>query len=206
MKFVKAVAVGVGAVVALGVAASSATAAPTRPASTAIKTENVVGSCATDGTGKPGTVAVKGGVANLYVPEQLSWAQVRAYPQNLKLSQLQALSFESTTTHPGVVYLKITTERGASVVFSPNTQASPEIVGPDKQYDVLASTVRLNDDAGFEADVTWADMIEVAGDAQIKDLRFTAGCANPVGDDGASVTFDNLTINKTVIDFTKSGK
>ena len=44
-------------------------------------------------------------------------------------------------------------------------------------------------------------MLAQAGDAQVQDVRFTAGCANPVGDDGAQVHVDNLTINNKVIDF-----
>ena len=36
-------------------------------------------------------------------------------------------------------------------------------------------------------------------------MRFTAGCANPVGD-GALVQYDNLTINNQVIDFNKNGR
>jgi hypothetical protein len=206
MKFVKTVAVGLGAIVALGVAATSATAAPSKPtAAPSMKMQKLVGTC---GTGASGAIAIKNDVANLTLPEQLSWAQIRAYPQNLKLSDLKTLTFESKTSHPGVVYMKINTDHG-SVMFSPNTQAALEIVGPDwGDYDVLAdtSTVRYNDDAGERPDVSWNEMLtSVAGDATILDVRLTAGCANPVGD-GASVQFDNLTINDMVFDFAKPGK
>ena len=68
-------------------------------------------------------------------------------------------------------------------------------------HDVLDGTVRFNDDAGTNPDVTWSGVLDLAGDAQAKDVRFTAGCANPVGDDGALVQFDDLTINDEVIKF-----
>ena len=211
MNIVKTAAVGVGAVVALGVAATNATAAPTKPASTAIKMENVVGSCVDRGA--TGIVAIKGGVANLGVPSQPSFAQVRAYPQNLKLSQLeQALSFESTTTDPGVVYLKITTERADSVVFSPNTQATVDIVGPDstmQRHDVLASTVRLNDDAGVNADVTWDEIgsrLPATHRSRISVLPLAAPTRSGLPVRQRSSTAAEPSTRLVLIDFTKSGQ
>ena len=46
-----------------------------------------------------------------------------------------------------------------------------------------------------------AEILEKGGNEYVKDVRFTAGCANPVGTDGALVQFDDLTINHEVIDF-----
>ena len=46
-------------------------------------------------TATPGAVSIAGGVANLSVPEQMSWAQIRTYPQGLKLSDLKRLKFDS---------------------------------------------------------------------------------------------------------------
>jgi hypothetical protein len=66
---------------------------------------------------------------------------------------------------------------------------------------VLDGTVRFNDDAGMNSDATWSEVLDLPGDPQIKDVRVTAGCANLVGDDGALVQVDDLTISDEVIDF-----
>ena len=46
-------------------------------------------------------------------------------------------------------------------------------------------------------------MLAQAGDDKVQQVSVTAGCANPVGNDGAQVQVDNLTINNKVIDFTQ---
>ena len=51
--------------------------------------------------------------------------------------------------------MKITTEGHGSVLYSPNTQPGGEQgLGSWATHNVLAGTVRFNDDAGFDADVT----------------------------------------------------
>ena len=164
-----------------------------------VRYDRVVGSCDTDPTGE---VAIAGGAARLGVPKQMSWAQIRTYPHDLKLSELERLSFKSNASDAGVVYMKITTEGHGSVLFSPNTQSGGEQgLRTWATHDVLDGTVRFNDDAGTKPDVSWNEVLDRAGEAQVKDVRFTAGCAQPVGDDGALVQVDNLTINDEVIDF-----
>jgi Collagen triple helix repeat (20 copies) len=165
-----------------------------------VRYDRIVGSCA---AGTTGEVAVAGGVARLGAPEQMSWAQIRSYPKGLTVSELEQLSFRSTASDPGVVYMKITVEGHGSILFSPNTQPGGEQGLGDEwaTHDVLDGTVRLNDDAGFTPDVTWAEVLAEVGNKHVKDVRVTAGCANPVGDDGALVQVDDLTINDEVIDF-----
>ena len=161
--------------------------------------DRVTGSC-DDGT--PGGVAIAGGAARLGVPEQMSWAQIRTYPHDLKLSDLERLSFRSNASDAGVVYMKITTEGHGSVLFSPNTQPGGEQgLGTWATHDVLDGTVRFNDDEGESSDVSWSTMLNRAGERQVQDVRFTAGCANPVGEGGALVQVDDLTINDEVIAF-----
>ena len=41
----------------------------------------------------------------------------------------------------------------------------------------------------------------MAGNKHIKSVSLIAGCAQPVGDDGGEVLFDDLTVNDEVIDF-----
>ena len=131
----------------------------------------------------------------------MSWAQIRTYPHDLKLSELERLSFRSKASDAGVVYMKITTEGHGSVLFSPNTQPGGEQgLNTWAKHDVLDGTVRFDDDKGESPDVSWSDAVDLADNAQVKDVRFTAGCANPVGD-GALVQVDDLTINDEVIDF-----
>jgi hypothetical protein len=195
MKSIKTVAVGACALVALSAGISSATAAA--PAKSDVQTRT--GSCA---SGTPGEAAIANGVANLTVPEQMSWAQVRTFPQGLKLSTLKTLKFDSKADTPGVVWAKITTDHG-EVVYSPNTQTGGETgLGADMAtHNVLAGTVRYNDDAGFDADVSWKELLAQAGTDKVATVSVTAGCANPVGIDGAHVQVDNLTLNSKVIDF-----
>jgi hypothetical protein len=194
MKFLKPVAIGACALVALAVGVSSATAgAPTK---TKANTTLTAGSC--DG-GTPGKAAIAAGVARLKVPEQMSWAKVTAYQnQELKLEELTTLKFDSNASDPGVVWAKITTDQG-NVLYSPNTQPGGETgVGAIATHDVLDGTVRYNDDAGFDADVSWDELLAEAGTDKVKSVSVTAGCANPVGADGAQVQVDNLNINGQV--------
>jgi hypothetical protein len=203
MKSIKTAAVSACALVALGVAATSATAG--QPAKTTpLGYTPAIGSC--DGT-TPGSVSIAGGVAKLGVPEQMSYAQIVTSPGNLKLSDVTRLTFRSQASDAGVVYMKITTEDGRSVVYSPNTQLGGE-TGLDTmvKHNVLTGTVRLNDDRGEQPDLHWNQVLAQAGDAQIKTVSFTAGCANPVGADGAKVQYDDLTINNKVASFTKNGR
>ena len=69
---------------------------------------------------------------------------------------------------------------------------------------MLAGTVRYNDDAGESPDISWSSCSPWPVTPRSQHVRFTAGCANPVGDDGAQVKFDDLTINNKVIDFNKN--
>ena len=155
-----------------------------------------------DGSGDGGEVSIADGAARLAAPTDTSWAQIRAYPHDLKLRDLKTLSFRSNASDPGVVYMKITTEGHHSVVFSPNTQPGGERgLGTWAAHDVLQGTVRFDDDEGTKADVNWSDVLAQAGDAQVKDVRITAGASGPVGADGALVQVDDLTINDEVIDF-----
>jgi hypothetical protein len=142
-------------------------------------------------------------MGSLGVPNQMSWAQIRAYPRGERLADINRLSFRSNASDPGVVYMKITFEGPHhAIVFSPITQPGGETgVGTWATHDVLAGTVRLDDDAGFNPDITWSQMLALAGDAHIKDVRLTAGCAGAVGSGGGLVQVDDLMIGDEVLDF-----
>jgi len=163
-----------------------------------VRYDRIVGSC---DDGLEGEIAIADGAAQLGVPTQNAWAQVRSYPQNLKVSQLDKLSFKANASDEGVTYLKVTTTGHGSIVFSPNTQPGGEQTGTPVSYDVLDGTSRWNDDAGFEGDMSWDAIAEKAGDRHVKTISVIAGCALPVGDDGAQVSVDDITINDEVIDF-----
>ncbi len=99
MKFLKPLAIGACALVALAAGVSSATAG--QPAKTTpLAYDKVTGSC--DET-TPGAVSIIGGVANLSLPDQMSWAQIRTHPEGLKLSDLTRLTFDSKASDAGVV-------------------------------------------------------------------------------------------------------
>ncbi len=155
-------------------------------------------------------MSIAGGFAQLNVPKQMSWAQIRTNPAGLTLSDLTRLTFRSQASDAGVVYMKITTVDGKSVLYSPNTQLGGEQgVGSWATHNVLTGTVRLNDDSGEHPDLHWNEVLAQAGNSEIEDVRFTAGCANPVDLDdqpGAQVQFDDLTINNKVVNFNKNGR
>jgi hypothetical protein len=196
-------AVAVCAVVASGISAGSALGHGGEHRDD-LRYARAVGSC---DAGTPGVVAVAGGVANLVAPEQMSWAQIRAYPEDLTLSQIERLSFRSNASDPGVVYMRLTLAGDRTVVFSPNTQPGGEQgVGTWATHDVLAGTVRLDDPAGTTPDITWEQMIATAGDLPVEDVRVTAGCAGAVGSDGALVRVDDLTINDEDLEFGRCGR
>ena len=163
-----------------------------------VRYDRIVGSC---DDGVEGEIAIADGAAQLGVPTQNAWAQVRSYPKNLKVSQLDTLSFKANASDEGVTYLKVTTTGHGSIVFSPNTQPGGEQTGTPVSYDVLDGTSRWNDDAGFEGDMSWDAIAEKAGDRHVKTISVVAGCALPVGADGAQVSVDDITINDEVIDF-----
>ena len=79
--------------------------------------------------------------------------------------------------------MKITTRaRRHSVVYSPNTQLGGEQgVGSWATHNVLTGTVRLNDAGARRPDLRWNEMLAKDGNDAVTGVRFTAGCANPVG-------------------------
>lgn len=165
----------------------------------AMRYDRMVGSCTPNGT--PGAIAIAGGMARLKAPNQMAWAQIRAYPVGLTVDDLSDLTFRSKADDAGVVYVKITTEGNHSILYSPNTQSGGEQgVGSWATHDVVDGSVRLDDDAGNNPDKTWDDVLAAVGNKQIKDVRVTAGCANPVPN-GGLVRVAYMTINDEVISF-----
>src|SRR4051812_46223893 len=167
MKSKKTIAAAACALVALSVGVSGATAAaPTKSKASVITT---AGSC--DGT-TPGKVRIANGIATLTVPKQMSWARVTASPLNTTLAGLNTLTFDSNASAPGIVWAKITTNHG-SVVYSPNTQPGGESgLGTIANHDVRTN-VRYNDDAGYEADLSWSNLIALHGDDQVSSVSVT---------------------------------
>jgi hypothetical protein len=68
-------------------------------------------------------------------------------------------------------YLRVTTADGKHIVFTPNTQvgSSSEESGRPETYDVLAGSVRYDDDAGADpaSDVSWDKLIAAHGTEKI---------------------------------------
>jgi Collagen triple helix repeat (20 copies) len=162
-----------------------------------VRFDRVTGTCS---DGRSGTTALSDGVMRLGVPHQMAWAQLRMYPQNLTLGEIDELSFRQKSTDSGLSYLSVRTEAG-TVTYSPNTNLPERGIGDWADHDVLVGSVRWNDSRGEQADVRWTDVLAIAGDSKVSDVRMTAGCALPVGADGGVVEVDNLTVNDEVIDF-----
>ena len=97
----------------------------------------------------PGAVSITNGVAKLSVPKQMLVGADPHRPGGPEAFGPHAPHVRSQASHAGVVYMKITTVDGRSVMYSPNTQLGGE-QGVDTMatHNVLTGTVRLNDDAG----------------------------------------------------------
>ena len=92
------------------------------------------------------------------MPTQLAWAQIKSYPKNLKVSEIEDLSFKANATDVGQTYMKVTTTNHGSILFDPSSQDGGEETGKMVTYHVNGegSTVRWNDDVGNEGQMSWA--------------------------------------------------
>lgn len=91
----------------------------------------------------------------------------------------------------GVPYLRIFTDDGAggenSSIFSPNTQSPDPVTdeGPFHEWVATSGSWRFNDDAGFNPDISYADLIAANGDQLITGIYISTGFSN--GTDLASL-------------------
>jgi hypothetical protein len=104
------------------------------------------------------------------------------------LSEISALSYVAryntdNNTTVGVPYLRIFLEDQDAdgfeedVIFSPNTQPAPQAVDEnvDNAYDVVAGTVRYNDDPGNNPDEPWATIQGAHASEVISGIYVSAG-------------------------------
>jgi hypothetical protein len=116
------------------------------------------------------------------------------------LGDISALSYVARyntddNTTVGVPYLRIFLNGDADdVIFSPNTQPAPQAVGEnvDNAYDVVAGTVRYDDDPGAGADSPWTTVQAAHASEVISGIYVSAGFS-----DGAnlSVLLTHLGVN-----------
>ena len=165
-----------------------------------VRYDRISGSCDSDPYAATGEVSVADGKARLGVPTQLAWAQIKSYPQNLKVSEIENLSFKAKATDVGQTYMKVTTTNHGSILFDPSSQDGGEETGRMVTYHVKGegSTVRWNDDAGNSSQLSWQQALTMAGNKHVKTIAVTAGCA--LGDAGETFV-DDITVNDEVIDF-----
>jgi hypothetical protein len=99
------------------------------------------------------------------------------------LGDISALSYVARyntddNTTVGVPYLRIFLNDDANdVIFSPNTQPAPQAVDEnvDNAYNVLAGTVRYDDDPGAGADSPWATIQGLHASEVISGIYVSAG-------------------------------
>jgi hypothetical protein len=63
-----------------------------------------------------------------------------------------------------------------------------------RRHVVTEGTVRYNDDAGFEPDITWAELIEEHGDELISQIRVVAGCSGDYSE-GSTAYVDDIVLD-----------
>jgi hypothetical protein len=99
------------------------------------------------------------------------------------LGDISALSYVAryntdNNTTVGVPYLRIFLNGDADdVIFSPNTQPAPQAVDEnvDNAYNVVAGTVRYDDDPGAGADLPWATVRATHASEVISGIYVSAG-------------------------------
>ena len=168
---------------------------PGKPGKDGVRYDRIVGSC---DDGSEGEVTVYGGEAHLNVPTQMSWAQIRSYPESVQMYDVDELSFKANASDEGQTYMKIRTTGHNTITFSPNTQPDGETLHEMVTYDVLEGTARWNDAKGNEADFSWEQILEKSGNERIKSISVIAGCAQ--GDGGETIV-DDITVNHEVLGF-----
>jgi hypothetical protein len=131
---------------------------------------------------------------------------------DLELKDLSKITYhakynqEGVDQHGGTPYFRIFTEDfDHAVIFSPNTQPGANIdSGEWQKFDVINGTVRYDDDAGNNPDISWEQLIDDHGDDNIRQIRIQAGCAGAYTADSVGQA-DDLTIvangQKTEYDF-----
>jgi hypothetical protein len=120
----------------------------------------------------------------------------------VKLKDIDELSFDNFESQAGTDYLRLflsgtTSGQQDDVIFSPssqNNQINAEPVNQWVRYNVLAGTVRYDDDADVSGDESWAQLIHDRGNETIAPrtgagggLVVSAGCSSPGPNNSASV-------------------
>jgi hypothetical protein len=130
----------------------------------------------------------------------------------VKLKDITDLDFDNFESQAGTDYLRLFISGDHDVIFSPNSQnnlINAEPVNQWVRYNVLAGTVRYDDDGDVNGDMSWAKLIHDHGDETIAPrtgagggLVISAGCSSPgpnnlasvdhivVGAGGQETTFD----------------
>jgi hypothetical protein len=162
-----------------------------------VRWERVTGSCSDTAFGE---VMVRDGALKFNLPAHNSYAQFKMPVQNLSLSDVAKLSLRVNQPTTDSFYLKLKLEGDRFVVFQPGTQTTPQETGTWVAYDVAdsASVVHYSDENGADAH-SLADAKAELGDATVKSLEITGGCAAKTID--GSVLVDDIVLNDEVIDF-----
>jgi Collagen triple helix repeat (20 copies) len=122
-----------------------------------------------------------------------------------KLSDITALVYRAKYTTDddntvGVPYLRVfLNDDAADVIFSPNTQPTPDIAEDVfHAWDVTAGTVRYDDDLGAGPDTSWADVLADHGDDTISGIYVSAGFS---AGQNLHVLVSDLTVNDKAFHF-----
>jgi hypothetical protein len=82
-----------------------------------------------------------------------------------------------------------------AVIYSPSTQpGGPGSSEGFRRHVVTAGTVRYNDDAGFNPDITWDALVAAHGDDVVSQVRIVSGCSGAYSD-GATADVDNVSFD-----------
>jgi hypothetical protein len=164
----------------------------------------------TDGGTVDGPVGIADGHAKL--GPYADGSQFSAITYNgfdgMKLEDVADLSYvaqytQATDGHGGAPYLRIFTEGGNpatpqdlsddnSIIFSPHTQPNPTVnAGEWRKWEPTKGTVRYDDDAGSNPEITWNQLIADHGGDTITQIRLQAGDAGALSD-GTTAYVDDV--------------
>jgi hypothetical protein len=112
-----------------------------------------------------------------------------------RLFYTAAYSTDNDTT-VGVPYLRVFLAGDHDVIFSPNTQPSPETSEDEPHHwDVTSGTVRYDDDAGNGPDSPWATVLASHGSEAIEGIYVSTGFS---AGDNLSAVLRTLGVNNDV--------
>ncbi len=153
----------------------------------------------TDGGSTNGTAALVDGVLRLQESDGSAFSGATLdMPAGTHLSDLTALLYSEKATGGidgyNAAYFRIFLSGGHDIIMSPSTQpGGPGTSMSWRRHNVLDDTVRYDDDAGNNPDVSYASVLAAHGNDVVTSVRVQAGDSGAYSDQSTALV-DNVVI------------